>query len=373
MSYLDEMMVFNRQVQVVATEYLDWKIRTFNQASNYTLSLGMGDMVGDWSEEAFYRQIPNLINRRDAYADGEVSAERITQTLDVNIHVDRRVGPVEWTREQFRRIGQDQATAGYLIGVGAAEGILAEILDTLVATLMTCFSSITRDKDLNSNSDPDAYFKYDNTVIVDKLDLFALNQGAALFGDRSSAITTWIMDGLTYHGFIAESLKNEQRLFRFGNVNVMQDGLGRRFIVSDIPSLRSAQHKVFNADSNAFEPLDNDKGPRYFRALGLTPGAAGVTRTSLVSDTLPVLRRENLGRVWQGEYGYKMGVKGYTLLAGTHYEKKLPQDSNFRSPPTDVILDPASWAPLVSSVKDTAGVLVLGKTSSIESIAQATP
>ncbi|MBE8219669.1 major capsid protein, partial [Leptospira borgpetersenii] len=97
-------------------------------------------------------------------------------------------------------------------------------------------------------------------------------------------------DGATYNDFIDESLTNASRLFQIGNVNIMQDGLGRRFVISDIPALAEGdlQH-----------------------VLGLTAGAAAVQTSPLSMLAQPVLGKENLKALMQGEYDYTVGLKGY--------------------------------------------------------------
>lgn len=61
--------------------------------------------------------------------------------------------------------------------------------------------------------------------------------------------------------------------------------------------------------------------------------------------------KENLGSVYQAEWSYNLGVLGYTWKTGT----------GGASPNDTAIGTAANWERTATSVKDTAGVLVLSK------------
>lgn len=360
---LDDMILFNKQVQTVASETIDQQIKKFNSASGMTLILGSGLDIGDVIEKASYDLIKELIHRRDAYSDGAVPDTFIHQMLDVSIKVDRRVGPVSWIGEQFRRLKKSEEEAGMLIGEQMADGILQDFLNTLVGTLIASYQSAAYDKKFDpSEAGADkTYHKYSNIVNLDggsniNPTLLALNDGAALFGDRSNAIKTWLMDGTTYHRMIGEAITNENRLFEIGNINVSTDGLGRRYIVSDIPDLRQS-HYYESAITNgalSYTRKAYENGNKTW-ILGLTTGAGMIRRGGIYSDTIPIVGRENLGKRWQGEYSFDISLKGYKY-GGLVDDKDA---STYKSPTNEMLKNPENWAPIFLSTKDQAGVAVV--------------
>lgn len=376
MPFLDNMIIFNQEVQLAATEYIDYKIQKFNNASRGCLILTRGDDLprGDYSFEASYRMIENLIQRRDAYQDGTVPSKQIHEMLDAGVKLDRRVGPVKWSYEQFLRIGQSAGVASTLIGINMASGIVANYLDAAVSSLMAALPSVVHInpseladsdlKNLNKHGDTD-FYGYENIYNAAQLNLLSLNSGTALFGDRSSAIRVWIIDGATASGFIGEALTNANRLFNIGNINVLSDALGRVFIVSDIPALQRPPWEFQAATSSNFATRFSRKSVaglpqrRYFTALGLVPGASLISGGSIRSETLPILGHENIQLTYQAEYSFQLALNGYRYKGGRTQGDNVP-DALTRSPTDSVAFSPNSWEPLSASVKDTAGVMVVG-------------
>lgn len=227
---LSDMQVFNDQVQTVATEVIDQYVDLFNEASLGSLGIIDQTHIGDYIETASYQLINNLIQRRDAYAGNEVPDTFIKQILDVSVKVDGRVGPVVWESEQFRRLLKSQEEAGLIIGEQSALAMLQDFLNTAANALVASLESQQRRVNQDNIS-----------LIVDKrsekVSLLNLNHAASMFGDRSSAIICWLMHSKTFHDLIGEAIENKNRLFNIGNINVISDGLGRRYIVSDIPVL----------------------------------------------------------------------------------------------------------------------------------------
>jgi hypothetical protein len=244
----------------------------------------------------------------------------MSQLLDRMVKVDGRIQPVSLTPTMLKRLGKDVAEAAAVVAAQAAQAIMQDYLNASVAALKTAIGKqADSSKDL---SGPKA------TPV--KPTLAGLNQGSRLFGDAYSNIVAWVMDGATFHDFGDEALKNASNLYQIGNVNVMQDNIGRRFIVSDVPAL-----------------YDTTGGASMQSVLGLTVGALALKTSPLVMKAQDVLGGENLKVMMQGEYDFTMGIKGYQFKDGV----KSPTDAQ--------IATAANWTRIATSVKDTAGVQVI--------------
>lgn len=316
---LSNMQVFNDQVQLVATEIVDQEVRKFNEASGGAMVLGNSTHIGDYLEEASYKLIGSLVSRRDAYGTSTPGNLSIQQMLDRAVKIDQRIGPVLYSAEQFRRLGKNPEEAGLVVGQQAAEAMIQDYLNTAL-------SAVTAAIENEDNGTGSLVFDGSGTTAS----LGNLNKTAAKFGDRSQSLVAWVLNGAAFHDVIGERITNGNRLYVVGNISVFDDGLGRRFIVTDAPALSVA----------ASTPLN--------RIVGLVPGAVSVQTAAMLSEMNPVLGGENIGYQWQAESSFTLGIKGYAWDATNG--GKSPDDSE--------ISTGSNWDKIVTSLKDTAGVIL---------------
>jgi len=308
--------IFQQQVSTAATELVAQQVQKFNAASGGALVMGDGDHIGDYIEQTSWQLIGGLAQRRNAYKDSDVTAQELGQILDRMVKIDGRIGPVSVTPTMMKRLGKNVAEASAVVAAQSAEAMIQDYLNATASALVAAISA-------NTDMVVDLSGAAGKPVAPS---LAGLNKGARPMGDAYTRLIAWLMDGATYNDFADESLTNANRLFQIGNVNIMQDGMGRRFVVSDIPALANGdlQH-----------------------VLGLTAGAAAVRTSGLIMQAQPVLGKENLKALMQGEYDFTVGLKGYAWA-----------DATIKSP-TDVQLTAAkAWEKTATSNKDTAGVLV---------------
>ena len=313
---LSDMVVFNTQVQKVATEVIAQAIMKFNEASNNTLIMGGSDVIGDYLEEASYKLIAGLAQRRNAYGSGAVAPTPIGQIQKNSVKVDGRIGPVSWDSTQFRRLGKSEEEAGLVIGEQAAAGMLQDQLNTILMCLKAAISG-------------NAGLVHDGTAST--LNLSSLNSGKAKFGDRSQAISAWVMHSKSSHDLVGDAISNANRLFTVGDLNVYDTGLGRPIIVTDAPALITSGT------------------PDNYHTLGLVQSAGVVEVTNgLSSIAVPKAGDENISVVWQGEYDFTVGMLGYG------WDK-----ANGGASPNNAALGTSTnWDKTATSDKDTAGVII---------------
>lgn len=316
---VSDMVVFNQQVQTVATEVVAQNVELFNAASNGTILLGSESSIGDFVEEASYKAIASLVGRRDAYGTGTLSTKALQQLKDVSVKVDQNVGPVEWTAEQFRRLGKSEEEAGLIIGEQAAIGLIQDYLNvggSCLAAAIGGQSALVNDYSATGTAK-----------------LVELNKAAGKFGDRQQSLNAFLMHSKVFTDLTNEAITNTSQLYTIGNIQVMQDGLGRVYVVSDIPAL---------AVSGA---------PDTYRTLGLVGGALMVESMPLITMTQSKADQENMGVIWKGEASFNVGLKGYSWDV-----------ANGGRSPTDAELATASnWDKVATSDKDTAGVMLISQ------------
>lgn len=313
---LSDMVVFNDFMYRSYTETVDQQVRLFNAASNNTLVLQSAANVGDFNQEASFELIAGLVRRRNAYGTGTVSPVDLSQLQKNTVKVAGGTVPVTWEPSQFSWIQRNQEEAGTVIGVQLAEGVIQDYLNSAVSALVGAIGN--------------AGLVYDGTA--SDLTLSSLVKGSALFGDRSSQLRAWIIHSKPMHDLWGTAVTNGQTLFEFGTVNIVQDGFGRRFIITDSPAL---------ANTGA--------SPDEYSTIGLVEGGAMVEDNGdLFSNTETVNGKENIERNWQAEYTFNLGLKGYSWNTST----------GGKSPSDVAIGTGTNWPKLATSNKDTAGVIV---------------
>lgn len=80
-------IIFQNYAYTALTEVIDQQIALFNEATSGGIMLSSESMQGDFSEETFYKKIPDLVRRRNAYTDGGAAP---TARLEMASLIDRK-------------------------------------------------------------------------------------------------------------------------------------------------------------------------------------------------------------------------------------------------------------------------------------------
>lgn len=311
---LNNMKVFNDFAYASLTETLDQQVDKFNAASRGTIVLKSAANVGDFAHEASFGLIADLVRIRDPYGAGAVTPVDVAQLQNTSVKVAAGTPPVQWEPQQFDYIQRSPEEAGTVYGAQLAVGMLAQRLNLAISALAGAL--------LNNG---DVSYTGGNGA---NANLNVLNKGAALFGDRATAILAWVMHSKPLHDMYDQALTNSSRLFQYGSVQVREDGFGRVLVVTDSPSLVNGA---------------------AFYTLGLTAGAATVEDNGdFATYESTILGNENVQRQMQSEWTFNLGLKGYTWDV----------TNGGPSPTAAAVGTGANWDQTTTSNKDTAGVIV---------------
>lgn len=312
---LSDMKVFNDFIYTTVTETVDQQIDLFNEASQGSIVLRSARNTGDYVDQVFYKAFATQARRRDAYGSGAVAAQDLAQESLVSVKVAGANGPFAFNPSQFTWIQRNPEEAAVVIGEQVSMAIMQDYLNTAVGAANAAIA--------NQGS-------LTNGTTADTGSLSGLNASAALFGDKSTDLVAWVMHSKVYHDILGEAITNSNRLYEFGTINVVQDGFGRPFIVSDIPQL-----------------FDATPTPDEYRTLGLVSGAIVVEDNGdFFSNAETNNGDENIGRTWQSEYTFQVQLKGYS------WDK-----TNGGASPTDAeLFTGTNWDQVATYDKDTAGV-----------------
>jgi len=310
------MKVFSDFLYGAATEELAQQVELFNAASANTLVLRTKANVGDYSHDISYGLISSLMRRRNAYGTGAVGPVSIGQLDQIGVKVAGGTAPVLFEPQQFAWIQRSPHEAGVVIGAQVARGILADQVNTaLKAAVAACTQAATH-----------------KVAALTAPGLAGAVSG--VFGDRAQDVKAWFVHSVGLNAF-QQSLMSSTSFalaFSFGGVNVYTDGFGRRFVVTDCPSL-----------------YDTTGSPHVTRALGVTENGIIVEDNGDYDSVIQELTgNENIQRQFQAEYTFNLKLKGYQW-----------DTTNGGKSPTDAAIGTqTNWDQIATSVKDTAGLLV---------------
>lgn len=307
------MQVFDEYLQTSLTETLDQQIDKFNAATNGGIVLSSAAHEGDFTNEARYKKIANLVRRRNMYGSGAVAGTSLEQLLDSSVKVAAGTPPIEIDPAQFRWLQKSPDEAGVVIGEQLAGDMLQDMLNIGLASYVAA-------------STAEAEVFTDGTGST--CDLAKLNSASSKFGDASQSLSAWVMHSKVLFDIYGTALANSERLFQFGNVQVVQDGFGRPLVITDSPSLVNGA---------------------VYQVAGLTGGAIVVERNNDFDQMIVnSVGDENLGRQMQSEWSYNLGLKGFTW----------DQAAGGKSPNDAALTTATNWDRHTTSHKDLGGVLL---------------
>lgn len=317
---LSDLAVYSEYTYTAFTETLAQQVDLFNAASGGCIILRSAANTGDYSDKAFWAKIQGLVRRRNAYGSGAVAEKNLEHLIDTMVKVAAGTPPVRIDPGMLNWIQQNEEVAGAVYGQQLAKDTLADMLNT---ALLIYVAALTGEADVYED------------VSATNTDFQTLLKASSKFGDASANIAGWAMHSKSMFDIFGTALTNTNQLFMFGSVNVKQDGFGRPFIVTDSPSLIN---------------IVPDPDKHYI--AGMVQGAVAVEMNGdFIQNVETKNGDENIVRTIQSEWSYNVGVKGYS------WDKATGGKS-----PNDAALGTANnWDRNVSSVKDTAGVLLLAK------------
>lgn len=314
---LSTLKVFNQYLYTSYLELLNFNVQLFNAATKGGLTLTTAANQGDYADKTLYQRISGLVRRRNAYGTGSVSEKELTMLQETSVKIAAGTPPVNITPHWWQWIQRSPEEAGVVLGKQLAEETLVDMVAAAIKALTAALTNVGA------------------TVVSDgtagNMTLQKLLTGAALFGDRAQNIACWVTHSKPMFDLWGNSLTNGAVLFKFGDVQIQQDGFGRPFVITDQVDLAYTS-----------------SGQKY-HTLGLVPGAVLVEQNNDYLDNLQTTNGdENIKRTWQAQWTYNLGIKGFAW----------DKTNGGASPNNAAIATGTNWDKFATETKDLAGILV---------------
>ncbi|VVM95626.1 major capsid protein [Pseudomonas fluorescens] len=319
---LSQMQVFNDFIMPATLETLDQMLEAFNAASNGAIVLSPEGFTGDFLQESFFQALGAAQRRVDRYAaNGAAPITDLTELKNTSVKVAGGFGPIRYEPSQMTWLERPTVQGIEVASRAFAEVLLKDQLNTAIAALVAAITAqATAVNDVSAT-----------TGITQA----GLNNAHAKFGDASQSLVAQIMQGTTWHKLVGQAIGNSTNLFVAGNVRVV-DILGKVSIVTDAPALMQTGT------------------PNKEIILGLVGGAALVhDNRDIISNVQTVNGKERIETTIQTDYTFGLGLKGYTW----------DTTAGGKSPSNAALATGTNWDKTASSIKDTAGVALIGDAS----------
>lgn len=319
---LSQMQVFNDYIMPATLETLDQMLEAFNAASNGAIVLSPNGFTGDFLQESFFQNLGAAQRRVNRYgANAAVTPVDLTELQDTTVKVAGGFGPIRYEPSQMTWLQRPTAQGVEVASRAFAEVLLKDQLNTAIAALVAAITAQAA-----AVNDVSA-----TTGITQS----GLNSAHAKFGDASQNLVAQVMQGTTWHKLVGQGLANSSNLFQAGNVRVV-DILGKTSIVTDAPALAQAGT------------------PNKEIILGLASGAALVhDNRDIISNVQTNNGNERITTTIQVDYTFGLGIKGYTWDVA----------NGGKSPSSAALATGTNWDKTAASIKDTAGVALIGDAS----------
>ena len=318
---LSDLAVYSEYAYASMTEVLRQRIDLFNAATSGAITLRSAAHQGDFSDVAFFAKISGLVRRRNSYGSGSVGEKKLAHLVDTMVKVAAGTPPVRLDPGQFKWIQQNPEVAGAALGQQLAVDTMADMLNVGLGASYAALSAQTAVVyDATGNPLPENTLSFGN-----------LNNGQAKFGDQASTISAWVMHSKPMFDLYGKNLSNAERLFNYGNINVMRDPFGKLLVMTD------SQNLVITGT------------PNNYAVLGLVPGAVIIDQNNdYTANEEAKNGDENIIRTFQAEWSYNVGVRGFSW----------DKTNGGKSPNDAALLTSTNWDKYATSHKDLAGVVV---------------
>jgi hypothetical protein len=303
------------------SEVMAQAVDKFNAGSNGTILLRSNRKPGDFDYAAFFQNAGGLVSRQDQTSVAAAAAKKLTQAEIASVKLNRKIGPVEWTRSSLLKPGLSMDAIRLAAGQQTAKDVQAEMLNTALLAARAALNAQTANKFTVPN---------DGTVSTS-----ALVSALAKFGDAASRIDAWVM-----HSKVAFDLLQYQ-IAPTNNGDVVANTV----VVAASPL--TLNRPIIVTDSEALA-VTTGTDTDYF-TLGLTGGALVIEETEEEYITMQeVTGLEQIMIRLQGEYAYNLGVKGFTWDVA----------NGGKNPADAAVGTGTNWDKVYTSHKDLAGVIL---------------
>lgn len=312
---------FDPLLQTGYSEKIAQMTSVFNAASAGTIVMRTNRKIGDYDYKAFFKNAGGLVSRQDQTSVAAATAIKLTQDNIVSVKLNRKIGPVEWSRSAFLKPGLSMDAFKIAAGEQAAADSLADMVNRGLGAAKAALVG-----------------QADNTHTIaanGTMTTAALVSGLSKLGDQASRVRAFVMHSKPFFDLMQYQVNPANNGDLIANMIAVEGSaatLARPIIVTDSPTLLVAG------------------APDLYYTLALTENGVVCEETEeeyLRLDEVTGL--EQIVMRLQGEYAYNIGVKGFTWDV----------TNGGKNPADAAVITSTNWDKVYTSKKDLAGAVIV--------------
>lgn len=284
--------IYQEYLKTRAAETLQQQADVFNAAVNGAIILRTVEKPGDYEYESFFKDIANLVSRRDNTSTSAATKLSMAQEEFIRVKLSRKIGPVDMARDAFRK-WMGKYTPTEFSGILGEQIAVAQQLDMANTALLAARAAL-----VTASGGALMYQIPTSPIATSTLNTTGLIDGLAKFGDRADRIVAWVMHSKPYYDLTKNQItSNITGVSNFNVQTATPITMNRPVLVTDSDSLKVTSGSPAVTD---------------YYTLGLTANGVlcEVTETNdVVNDT--ITGGELILERLQGEFAYNLGVKGF--------------------------------------------------------------
>lgn len=309
--------VFENTVYRTGQELLKENVEIFNSHSRGAIVMSEKSIIGDFEQTMNLTLGQDLIKSRNPYADTALQAKGFNRVKDNTVKMGLGIHPIQWTNAEFNWVKQNPELAGVKIARAVSQQTAKYMAEVAIGAVVTC---------LNSNASVKTSIP--NGTKLTHLDLI---KAIKPMGDQFNSVELYLMHSNQYFDLVETTFKNAERLFDFGGITIQRNALGQTFLITDNKSLITN-----NAEFT----------------VGLKKGSVFVGHEQdYQSEILPIVGRENLGKIYQAEWTSTLKVNNY----------RYRTSDTMNGLSYSAITNAGNWERISNNVKDETGVIIENK------------
>src|SRR5690606_38513873 len=174
-------------------------VETLMQASNYfnaaggAIALTSISRRGDYAKESFFKNIANLVTRRDTTSVSTATDLPLSMDEIISVKLNRKIGPVNQTYDAFAKMAMDMTPEEFSMMLGGMVGKAMQV-EMLNSGLRAARAALAQ----NANVFYDA-----GTGTLTTADLVT---GLSKFGDAAQDIVAWVMHSKNYFDLMSHQI-----------------------------------------------------------------------------------------------------------------------------------------------------------------------
>ncbi|AEP08896.1 major capsid protein [Micavibrio aeruginosavorus] len=320
-----DMKYFDPLIQTGYTEKITQMIDGFNGQSAGTIVFRSNRKPGDYDYSAFFKNAGGLVSRQDQTSVSDATSIKLTQDQIISVKLNRKIGPVDWSRAAILKPGLDMDAIKVAAGEQAAADALADMLNSSLLAGVAALNN-------------QAAVKY--TVPTNgTLNTSSMVSGLSKFGDQANRIQAFVMHSKVFFDLFQYQVTPANNGDLIANTTIVNGGpvtLNRPILVTDSASLVQTGGTGTGAYTN-------------YMTLGLTADGLIVDETEEEYMTFQeITGKEQILMRMQGEFGYNLGVKGF----------KWDVANGGKNPNAAALGTGSNWDAAFTSSKDFAGCII---------------